>query len=206
VSSYGRLFAQNGGYGLNFDSGSTLWTDPQYYIWHHQLGAWQQGFGTGSSSIMPVLDQWIHLALVYDGQSLTLYRNGNQGPLGAKESLPVNAGLAWDGYGSEMQIGSINNSPVDHNWNGLIDDFAIFTGALTEAQVRTVQSGDFSAFLNLAPLLSMTRSGQQVVVSWGYGTLQTTTEISGGWQDQTNAVSPLITTPTGAPTFYRVKR
>jgi hypothetical protein len=51
VSSYGRLFAQNGGYGLNFDSGSTIWSDPEYYIWHDQLTIWQQGFGTGAAVV-----------------------------------------------------------------------------------------------------------------------------------------------------------
>lgn len=205
VSSYGRLFAQNGGYGLNFDSGSSIWSDPQYYIWHDQLTAWQQGFGTGAA-VAPILDQWIHLALVYDGTSLTLYRNGNQGPLGAKTSLPINAGLAWDGYGSEIQIGSINNSPSDHNWNGMIDDFAIFSGALSESQLQTVVTGDFSSFLNTTPLLSMKRSGNRAVIQWGYGTLQSASTLAGTWHDETSAVSPLIVAPTDAQKFYRVKR
>ena len=206
VSSYGRLFAQNGGYGLNFDSGSSLSSDPQYYIWHDPLTAWQYGWGT--NAVVPVLDQWVHLALVYDGTSLTLYRNANlpsQG--GAKTSLPVNAGLDWAGYGSELQIGSINNSPPDHNWNGQIDDFAVFTGALSEAQLRTVMGGDFTAFFNSVPLLSLTPSGEEVVVSWGFGTLQSTTNPAAGWQDVTGwSSSPLILTPAEAHRFYRVRR
>ena len=206
VSSYGRLFAQNGGNGLNFDSGSTVSNDPEYWIWHDRLTPWQQGFGT-SSTVVPVLDVWNHLALVYDGQSLTLYRNGNlaaQG--GAKASLPVNAGLTWDGYGSGLQIGSINNSPVDHNWNGMIDDFAIFSGALSESEVRTVMNGNFSSYLNTVPLLSLTSSGSQLVISWGPGMLQSSTNLASGWQDEPQAVPPLILTPIETKRFYRVRR
>jgi len=43
VSRWGRLFAQNGGFGINFNSGSSSDSDLQYYIWHHGLGAWQIG-------------------------------------------------------------------------------------------------------------------------------------------------------------------
>jgi len=207
VSSYGRLFAQNDGYGLNFDSGSSSSSDSQYYIWHDPLSAWQKGFGTEAGDITPILDQWVHLALVYDGRSLTLFRNGNLGVQnGAKESIPVNAGLNWSGYDSKLQIGSVNNAPADHNWNGMIDDFAIFTGALSESQLQTVMSGDFSAFLNQAPSISLARSGSQAVVSWDFGLLQSTAQIIGGWQDETNAVSPLILTPTSAGRFFRVRR
>jgi hypothetical protein len=206
VSSYGRLFAQNGGYGLNFDSGSTLWNDPQYYIWHDQLMPWQQGFGT-TAAVVPILDQWVHLALVYDGRSLTLYRNGNASAQnGARTSLPVNAGLDWAGYGSAMEIGSVDNAPVDHNWNGMIDDFAIFTGTLSEAQIQTVMSGDFSAFRNTVPLLSIRRSSEVVVIAWGAGMLQSTADLAQGWTDQTEAVSPTILPPVAAGRFFRVKR
>ena len=113
--------------------------------------------------MVPVLDQWVHLALVYDGQSLALYRNGNlsaQG--GAKTSIPVRSSVAFTdhgGYAGALQIGSVNNEPADHNWNGLIDDFAVFTGALDESQVQLVMGGQFAVFQNNAPLLSLTRSG-----------------------------------------------
>jgi hypothetical protein len=137
---------------------------------------------------------------------LTLYRNGNQGPLGAKTSVPVSAGLAWDGYGSEIQIGSMNNAPLDHNWNGMIDDFAIFTGALSQSQLQTVLSGNFTPFLNTAPLLSMMRSGNRLVLQWGYGTLQSASSLTGTWHDETNAISPLVVAPTDLQKFYRVKR
>jgi len=165
VANYGRLFAQNQGYGLNFNSGSSLWSDPQYWIWHHSLGAWQQGFGT-TAAVVPMLDRWIHLALVYDGQKLTLYRNGNQGAPGAKTSLSVHAGLDWSGYGSGIQIGTMLNMHGDHNWNGMIDDFALFNGALTEAQLRTIMASDFSEFLGGPPKLATEPEDQVANLGW----------------------------------------
>lgn len=205
VSSYGRLFAQNGGYGINFNSGSTLSSDSQYYIWHHQLTDWQRGFGT-DGVLVPLLDQWVHLALVYDGNNLTLYHDGNQGAQGGKTSIKVRAGLDWTGYSSAIQIGTMLNMGGDHNWNGMIDDFAIFTGALSESQIQTVMAGDFSVFLlNPAPLLSITRSGNQLAVSWSFGTIQTTSDVSTGWQDLPDAHSPLVVAPADARRFYRVR-
>jgi len=207
VSRWGRVFAFDDGWGLNFNSGAN--GDTEYWIWHNSPGVWQQAFGT-SAAVVPILDQWVHLALVYDGQSLTLYRNANLTPQnGAKVSLPARGSVAFSdhgGYQGALQIGSVLNEATDHNWNGLIDDFAVFTGALNETQLATIMSGDFSAFKNNNPLLSMTRSGSQVVVSWGFGTLQTKTDLAGTWQDLTNAVSPLILTPAGTSQFYRVKR
>ncbi len=203
VATYGRFLAQDGGLGMEWDSGAS--GDSQFYVWHNSLTAWHQGFGT-AATVVPQLDQWIHLALVYDGRSLTLYRNGNQGPQGAKTSLPLSASLSFTGYAGAIQIGSQLNMDGTRNWNGLLDDVAIFAGALSESHLRTVMSGDYSSFLNLAPLLSVGRNGNRVVVSWGLGTLQSTTNAAGGWQDESGAVSPLIIIPADARRFYRVRR
>jgi hypothetical protein len=207
VAHFGRVFAFDEGWGLNFNSGYT--GDSEYWIWHNSPGVWQQPFGT-SAQVVPILDEWVHLALVYDGQSLTLYRNGNlPAQNGGKTSLAARGSVAFTdngGYTGALEIGSVLNEPVDHNWNGLIDDFAVFTGALSESQVQTLMRGDFSAFLNSTPLLAINRSGSQLVVTWGFGTLQSQGSLSGAWQDVTNAQSPLILDPTGAAQFYRVKR
>jgi hypothetical protein len=202
VAAYGRFLAQDGGLGLEWDSGAE--GDSQFYVWHNSLTAWQRGFGV-EAAVVPVLDRWTHWVLVYDGQSLTLFRDGNQGPLGAKTSLAVRASLAFDGYAGAIHIGSQLNMNGTRNWNGMLDDVAIFTGALSESQVRTVMTGDFTAFLG-PPTLSVTRDGGQVVVSWSSGVLQTTTGLPGGWEDQLEARSPLRISPVDAHRFYRVRR
>ncbi|HUK84011.1 MAG TPA: LamG-like jellyroll fold domain-containing protein [Verrucomicrobiae bacterium] len=207
VARYGRLFAYDDGWGLNFNSGAT--GDSEYWIWHNDPGVWQQAFGA-SAPVVPTLDEWVHLALVYDGQSLTLYRNANHSAQGgAKTTLSARGSVAFTdngGYDGALQIGSVGNEPTDHNWNGLIDDFAVFTGALNESQLATIMSGDFSSFRNTAPQLVSTRSGNQVVISWGFGMLQSTSDPSGNWQDEPTAQSPMILTPAAANQFYRVKR
>ena len=109
VANYGRVFAQDGGLGLNLDSGAN--GDAEFWIWHNSLTAWQQGFGTGAA-VVPVLDQWTHLALVYDGQNLTLYRNGNQGPLGAKTSLAARSSLHAAEVGKNADVPPGPRSPT----------------------------------------------------------------------------------------------
>jgi len=174
VATYGRLFAQDGGLGLNLDSGAN--GDAEFWIWHNSLAAWQQGFGT-SAAVVPLLDQWVHLALVYDGQSLTLYRNGNQGALGAKTSLAARASLVFPGYQGSLQIGSMPNMGGDRNWHGLIDDFAVFKGALTEAQVRAILTGDFSPYLGGAPKLAAEPADQVVNQGWDVTLSVTATSV-----------------------------
>jgi hypothetical protein len=98
------------------------------------------------------------------------------------------------------------NEPADHNWNGLLDDVAIFAGALDESRLAAVMSGDFSAFQNTTPHLFTARSGSMVVITWDTGTLQSKSDLAGQWQDVPNAQSPLSLVPTGAQQFYRVNQ
>lgn len=83
---------------------------------------------------------------------------------------------------------------------------AVFAGALSESQVRTVMAGDFSAFLNTTPLLSLYGSGAQLILSWGFGILQSASDINGAWQDEAGARPPMPLNPGEARRFYRVVR
>ncbi len=101
----------------------------------------------------------MHWAVVYDGTNLTLYRNANQGPQGGMSSMPVTAPLGYPGYAGNMVIGSELGQPANRNWNGMLDDVAVFSGALSPAQIETVMGGDFSAFIGGAPgILSQPQS------------------------------------------------
>jgi hypothetical protein len=51
---------------------------------------------------------------------------------------------------------------VNRNWNGMIDDFAMFRGALTETEVRAIMTGDFSAYLSGPPLIALQPANQVV--------------------------------------------
>lgn len=144
VSSYGRMLTTDDGAAFQLESGAV--GDAELYTWSEMTPSWQIAWGVGSS-VAPLLDQWVHWAVVYDGTNITIYRNGNQGPNGGVASQPVTAPLAFPGYTGAVVIGSQLDQAGTANWNGMLDDVAVFNGALTQSQVDTVMSNDFSPFI-----------------------------------------------------------
>ena len=69
VAYYGRIFTQDGGQGLGWESGAG--GDADFYAWLEGKPEWHIGFGF-DTGVVPVLDQWVHWALVYDGTTLTM--------------------------------------------------------------------------------------------------------------------------------------
>lgn len=146
VADYGRVLVIDDGSALQFESGSTVYSDPQMYTWSRPPNPqWQVGWGAGTP-VSPLLDQWVHWAVVYDGTNLTIYRNGNQGAQGGTDFRAVTAALGYVGYTGAVRIGTELGQPADRTWNGMLDDVALFAGALSEAEIQTVMTGDFSAF------------------------------------------------------------
>jgi len=144
-STYGRMIVTDDGFTFQLESGAP--GDGQLYTWSGPINtAWQIGWGAGSA-VTPLLDQWEHWAVVYDGTNLTVYLNGNQGPHGGTVSMPVISALGYFGYQGSVLIGSELDETADRTWNGMLDDVAIFAGALSQAQIQTVMSGDFSSFI-----------------------------------------------------------
>jgi len=148
VASYGRLLVIDGGNTFEFESGAA--GDAQMYAWSEITSTWQLGLGT-ASAVTPLLDQWVHWGLVYDGTNLTVYRNGGQGPQGGVLSVPVTSPLAFPGYTGAITIGSQLDQPAGATWNGMLDDVAVFAGALSQSEIATVMSGNFSAFIGGPP-------------------------------------------------------
>ena len=148
AATYGRILVLDDGVAFQFESGAS--GDAQIYTWSELNVPWQLNWGVGSA-VAPLLDQWVHWAVVYDNTNLTLYRNANQGAQGGVASMPVTAALAIPGYLGAIIIGSQLDQSGNRTWNGMLDDVAVFAGALTEGQVATVMAGDFSAFISAAP-------------------------------------------------------
>ena len=139
--------------------------DGELYTWARANTAWQIGWGVGTP-VSPLLDQWEHWAVVYDGTNLSVYRNGNTGTNGGVASQPVTAPLGgYTGFQDAILIGTELAQPGDRTWNGLLDDVAVFNIALSQDQVRTVMAGDFREFV-LPPRLAIARIPGNVVLSW----------------------------------------
>ena len=163
VATYGRIMVIDDGTAFQLESGAS--GDGEMYTWDRASGLWEIPWGIGSS-VSPLLDQWVHWAIVYDGTNITVYRDGNTGPEGGVASQPVSAALGgYLGYSDAILIGTELAQTADRNWNGMLDDVAVFNIPLSQAQIQTVMGGDFSAFVP-RPVLSIQSGPGQTVLSW----------------------------------------
>lgn len=75
----------------------------------------------------PSADEWIHLAMTYDGSKIRLYRNGVfQADANQSGNLNTTTNLLY--------IGAYNDSY--YFLNGIIDEVKIYTTALSEEEIR----------------------------------------------------------------------
>ena len=209
VANYGRILVIDDGTALQLESGAS--GDGEFYTWARASGAWQIGWGTGND-VSPLLDQWEHWAVVYDGANLSIYRDGNTGPNGGFASQPVTAAVGgYYTFSDAITIGSELDQTADRNWNGLLDDIAVFNIALTQDQIQSVMSGDFSAFVPQPPL-SISVTPGNINVSWSAAQatfqLQSTSDLAkGSWAVVSttpvqNGGTLTVTLPADAGTQY----
>jgi hypothetical protein len=212
VAVYGRILVLDGGDAFQLESGAT--GDGQLYTWSRQNTGWQIGWGD-TSAVAPLLDQWVHWAVVYDTTNFTIYRNGNQGAGGGVSSTPLSAALGYGAYGGSVLIGSELAQPASRTWNGMLDDVAIFSVALSQADITNVMKGDFTSFIT-RPQLSVGHTQGNLVLSWpsalaGFQ-LQAGAALSGSqWTNVTDTpivkggVVTVSQTIGGVPLFYRLR-
>lgn len=81
----------------------------------------------------PTTDEWSHLVLVYDGQTLTLYKNGvpNEKDIGSAnyDADPLHNLFIGSNFGSQ------------HFFNGVIDEVGIWNRVLAPAEVQALYEG-----------------------------------------------------------------
>lgn len=93
-------------------------------------------------------------------------------------------------------------SPTDNRMDGLLDDFVIYNGALTEAQAAALAGGaapssiqsliahwDFDTLPSSAPSLSATRTATGLTITFT-GRLQSADQVQGPYTDVAGATSP----------------
>jgi hypothetical protein len=84
------------------------------------------------TSVDIVVDTWVHIALVFETDNIRLYLDGE---LAWSNGA---AGTGWNGA-STFYIGSVSGGGESY-FDGLIDDFRIYDGALTAGEVLALSS------------------------------------------------------------------
>ena len=79
--------------------------------------------------------QWHHITATYDGTTRTLWLDGQY----LDSDTPVDHLAA----ASNFRIGSTNFAEF---FDGTLDDVAVFSAALTQAEIQRIMTGDFSAY------------------------------------------------------------
>jgi len=191
-----RLFVLGGGNpgdtGVADSIGLKFQTSDQLYF---QVG------GTTASATFPAdlpTNTWLFVAAVYDGTNLRIY----QGTETNAVSLISNTALTGNinlGSSAALYIG--NRRDRQRSFNGWIDDFRFYTGV-----------GDLDFVENLRqeaahPSVEMVveHSGGSFMLKWPYGLLQSTTNLSGAWNDLDGITAPYAIPSTNGQQFYRVK-
>ena len=107
----------------------------RHYWWGNDLDA--QDFDVDDLGVDLDDGDWHHAVATYDGQTRSLYLNGEL--LVTDEPNPNNA--------SPEQFAIGRTAPqFNEFFDGLLDDVAVFDISLDEGQIQTVMAGDFSLF------------------------------------------------------------
>lgn len=152
-------------------------------------------------------NSWHHFAFVKDGQQKVVYVDGQYFFEGLGFPLKTDFTTLVIGGGPGV---------ADNRENGMIDDFVVYDGALTEAQAKSLATGaapssisglvaywDFNDVVAASVKLIAVRSGGNVTVTSEPATLpagwvlQTAESITGPWTTQTGATTPM-TVPIGS--------
>ena len=148
---------------------------------------WVSSFIQASGEI--VANNWYYVVLQYDGILFYVYVNGNLAAVQSYDSFVPNRNGA-------MNLGWRS----DNDWKpfaGTIDDTAVYNKALTPQQIQE----HYLATVRL----NITRSGDNAILSWPFGTLQQADHATGTFGDLPSATSPYTNAIGVSTKFYRVK-
>ena len=156
-----------------------------------------------TSELFPPANQWSFVAMVITPSAATFYLcNGTGSALSIMTatnsvSLPSQA-LA--------NPGSIGGDLVDPNFIGSMDEVGLFNYALTQSQITNLYQVAVTGVLptnSAPPILTIQKSGGNVVLTWTSGVLLQAPGLTGPWSINGSATSPYTVPPTGGQMFYR---
>ncbi len=112
-----------------------LWGGHSSADYTDRVGVSYQPVGSIPFSIMPK-NEWVHLAMTFDGTNAVLYLNGvdEEGP------KPFSIGPDVE---AQIEIGYNSNRPnvFDRTFHGSLDEVRIYDYALTEAEIQAIMKG-----------------------------------------------------------------
>jgi hypothetical protein len=175
-------------------------------VYQHVASAWTMNMfngGTGGSfnsdffDIPLVIGGWYYMVIADDLTTIRFFVNGVQ-----RASLDRNAfGFVPNGTNGNPATGGATvlgnrGDAAFLPFDGRIDDVAVYNYALSPSQIQL-------HYLNSAKV-SITKSGNNVVLSWPFGTLQSAPSVSGTYTNVPGATSPRTNAITGAQQYYRL--
>jgi hypothetical protein len=112
-----------------------LWGAHETATYTDRVGVSHQAAGSVEFSILPK-NEWVHLALTFDGTNAVIYLNGvdEQGP------KPFSIGPDVD---AQVEIGYNSNRPEisERTFHGSLDEVRIYDKALTADEIQVVMQG-----------------------------------------------------------------
>jgi hypothetical protein len=195
-------------YNFNFSTAVYGWA-----IYQHPnggSGAWTLALfnGTGGPSFfgsdfghIPLIPMsWYHLVLTDDGTTIQLYVNG---VAGSANATVAGSGFIPNGVNGDPTVSAspeVQGQRSDGAYNGFsggMDEVAFYNHALTAEQVS-------SHFAN-STQVTIAQYGNNVVLTWPLGTLQSATAAAGPYTTVSNATSPYTNSISGNAKFFRVQ-
>jgi len=157
-------------------------------------GANDGGPPADATSPINIIDgNWHFIAYTYtgtlSGNNGSLYVDGVLSANNSVETVPAGDKLdVWIAGAPDYGTARLLNANMAHA--------AIFTQALSAAEIGALYSGQ--------PIIDITRSGSNLVLSWSSGTLLQAASLLGPWTTNSTAVSPYTVPTTNAHQFYKI--
>jgi hypothetical protein len=163
---------------------------------------WNNTYYTFASHVqVPTNGAWTFVALAIDPNSATFYSDdgtGMQTATNVAAHAPVAfAGTTYVGWDDNDLGGNVTTT---RRFNGSIDEPMIFNRTLSPSEITRLYGAGIGSVL-----LQITRSGNNIVLTWPRGVLQQSSTAATGYTDMTGVTSPYTNSPSGTQHFYRVR-
>ncbi|MGA2246953.1 MAG: LamG-like jellyroll fold domain-containing protein [Verrucomicrobiota bacterium] len=191
-------------YGIRYDGGYLNNTNG---IYDGDIGySWNDDYSDGSwdSGITAPQNEWSLVALAVSPTNAVLYIiDADYGVQSAVHTYPHPPATfnATEYIGTYPLEGPLGNN----NFNGSIDEVAIFSSTLSSNQVYSLYESALGQDL-VPPLLTIAPVAGSPLVRWTGGSLLQATSLLGPWTTNTAAESPYTVSPTSPAQFFRAKQ